>query len=334
MKLSYTALQRYVSCPKEYEFYYQENLRTETLSSALLFGNAIDTAISTLLVNKHLQEAKDLFEKAFSTIKDVHGVEHVSVSYINLRYSKNDSDPELLTIEELGNVDKGLYPLPWICLKKKGLIIIDSFFKHILPKVKRVIAVQDIIELKNKDGDSVTGKCDFVVEWFDGSIIAFDLKTSGMLYDKESVKKSAQLAIYYTALKEKYKLDKSGYWVALKNINKNKKKICSVCGFDGTGTNFRTCNKTVSNKRCDSDWDVSIDPTAYIQIIIDDVDPIFINLVLENLDDVNSAIKNKVFFRNINSCEKPWGLCEYYKKCYENSEEGLVKKIYSHLKSS
>lgn len=326
IKLSYTALQKYLECPYQYFLYYKDNLRQVKIGSALLFGSAIDAAISDLVINKNLEKAEGIFHTAFGTIKDVHGVEHSSTSYSDLLYSKNDADPELLTKDDLKIVDEGI-PLPWMSLMKKGEIILSSFNENILPKIKRVIAVQDEIELKNKDGDVVTGKCDFVVEWEDGRILAVDLKTSGMLYDKESVKKSMQLAIYYAALKEKYSLDACAYWVCLKNINKNKTKRCSKCSFDGTGTGFKTCNNMTGTKRCGEEWDVSISPTAYIQTIVDNVDPIYVNLVLDNLDDVNHAIKNKVFYRNTNSCERPYGRCAYYGKCHENSEEGLVRKI-------
>lgn len=326
MKLSYTALQKYLECPKQYYFHYEEKLRPKKTGSALLFGSAVDEAISDLMIHKSLKRAINIFHSSFSTLKDVYGIDHPSATFPDLSYNKNDSDKELLTTEELKNAEEGHYPLQWISLLKKGEIIINSFEQHLLPRIKKVIAVQDVIELKNKDGDEVTGKCDFVVEWEDGRILAVDLKTSGMRYDKESVKTSSQLAIYYTALKEKYKLDACAYWVCLKNINKNKTKRCTKCSFDGTGTGFQTCNNKISTKRCNAEWDVTITPTAYIQVVVDNIDPIYVNLVLENLDDVNIAIKNKVFFRNTNACIRGYGLCTYYAKCFENSEEGLIRK--------
>jgi hypothetical protein len=48
-------------------------------------------------------------------------------------------------------------------------------------------------------------------------------------------------------------------------------------------------------------------------------------IVLENFDNTNEAIKSGVFTRNFNSCTNHFGgLCPYYKRCFFGDDTGLV----------
>jgi hypothetical protein len=62
-----------------------------------------------------------------------------------------------------------------------------------------------------------------------------------------------------------------------------------------------------------------------VQKILDIVPDNVLDLVVENVNDVNAAIKTNIFPRNLQSCKTGYGLCEYYCKCWANSEKDLIK---------
>lgn len=321
--LSYTAMNKYLSCPREYKYHYVDRLRSSLVGSSLIFGNAVDQAITHLLRHRNLNQAISVFEDSFATYTDNQGNVHVTSTYKHIAYLKNDTDIELLTDEEAKNVADGVYPLPWICLVAKGRLIVRGFYNHVLPRVKRVIALQEDVTLVNEAGEQVTGKVDAVVEWSDGRIIVFDAKTSSMPYEPDSVELSEQLSIYYPACQEKYKATAAGYWVAIKNINKNKKKRCVKCGYDGTGGTHQTCPN--SKPRCHGEWEIETDPKAYVQILIGEPSNHFQELVHENLDEVNRGINAEAFPRLLANCIRPWGKCAYYDLCHGGDTKNLVK---------
>lgn len=312
-RLSYTSAEKYLSCPHKYKLHYVDGYRPKYLGSALFFGSAVDKAIEHLVHNKDLDAAMEVFATEFSN----------GETFTNplIRYNKNDLDTELITQEKLHSSNP-----TWYSLQQKGFLIIEAFYVEVLPKIKRVIGTQVPIELENESKDVIIGKCDLIAEWIDDSIVAFDVKTSGMLYERESVQKSSQLATYFSALEEKYGVTKIGFLVGLKNISKNRIKICSKCNFNGSGTQFKTCNNKTGKTRCDAAWNETIDPKAKFQILIDNIDPVFQSNVLDNYAEVNNGIDKKVYYKNFNSCVKGAIVCDFYKICWKQSLEDVTKK--------
>lgn len=328
-QISYTSAGKYTQCPKEYALHYKDKIRPTALGSALIFGNAFDEAIMALLGSNNVLKARQALKRHLTISKDVFGNRVFVPTSQDVVYNANDIDEELLTPEDRTRHVAGKAHMAWLSLHRKGLLLIDGFNTHVLPNIKRVIAVQHPIRLENEHGDIVTGKCDFVVEWHDGRIIAFDLKSAGMPYERDAVQSSTQLATYFLALGDTFKLDAVGYIVGLKNIRKNRKKKCIVCGYDGSGTRFGTCNNTLamSKKRCNGEWNESINPQAGYQTLIDNIPQHFLQLTLDNLNAVNNGIKQGVFFRNLNACVRPYGKCAYYNYCHGNKDmTGLVQK--------
>lgn len=320
-KISYTALSKYLECPESYRLHYGEKLRSIKIGSALVFGKAFDTAVMHLLIHKDLKKSLEVFEEEWTTSTDNAGN---SISVYNnslIEYRINDLDRDLLTPEEQSSECP-----QWYTLLHKGRILIKQYKKDILPTIDKVLGTQIEITLTNPQGDSVTGKCDYVVKLTTGEVVAFDLKTSSILYDMNMLKKSTQLAIYDVALKDEYKIDKVGYHVGIKHINKNKIKLCSTCGFDGSGTQFKTCNTVRGNKRCNGEWNTTIDPTGHFQVLIGEIDPIFKQSTVDNLNEVNFAVKNGIYFKNFNNCITKLRKCSFYDLCHQNSLEGLFKK--------
>ncbi len=125
---------------------------------------------------------------------------------------------------------------------------------------------------------------------------------------------------YFYGTKEKFGISKVGFIVMGKNILKNRVKTCSSCGFNGSGTKFKTCNKKIAGKRCDGAWIENIKPSCNIQIIINEPSPVVENLVMASFEQAEEGIKKENWFRNLSNC----GMCEFSKVCWENDNSETI----------
>lgn len=308
----------------EHKYYYEDRLRTISLSSSLVFGTAVDNAIGVSLTTRNLGQALREFRRSFTRGTDNFG-DPVYFPTASLKYLKHDLDVDLINSWNARKVKKGLCTKEWASLCRKGLLIVKSFHKNVLPKVEEVVAIQEHVELMNEEGDSLIGKCDFIVR-IDGKIVMIDMKTASRLYKYDAVRTSPQLSMYYTGLKDRFKIDLCGYVVALKAIKKNKTKFCRICGFNGSGTSFRSCNNTIDEQRCNGEWNVKCYPEALIQILIDHIPDQFEQITLDSVISVNDGIKAKQYVKNLEACKRGYGMCEYYEYCMNGDMTGLRRK--------
>lgn len=213
----------------------------------------------------------------------------------------------------------------WWCLYQKGIFMLAAYNKEILPKITRMISVQEKLEIQNNDGDTLVAYIDAVVEWEDGRIIVLDHKTSTREYGQDSVLYSPQMILYSSLLKEKYETTTAGFVVMYKAIQKNKKKTCIVCSTKAPkGSRLKKCDVKVNKKRCNGEFDVEMSPKARIEYIISDIPETSSNIVLENFDAINRQIKDGHFTKNFNACRN-WfgGDCPYLKACWSNDFSDL-----------
>lgn len=304
--LSFSAINKYLSCPEEYNLYYNERLRPGQISSAFWFGGAVDKAFSVMLTTKNLDKTLQAFNSIFTN--------DASISY-----NENDVDEDLITSEQ--QAAAGYYSL-----KVKGEVILTTLFEEVLPRIKKVVALQERVTITNDKGQTMPIIADLVCEWEDGRTILFDLKTSIIEYEKDSASNSSQLSLYYHFLKQKYNIDAIGFIVARKLLKKNRIKVCSECSYDGSGANHRTCPNKRSNGRCNAKWIQTIRPEAYIQIIINQPNEHFINIMLDSTDKVSDNIQNGNFYKNLTKCKRGKYKCDYFDYCHNNSMNGLIKK--------
>lgn len=362
-RLSHSSVTRFQNCPKSYEYHYIERLRPKISSAALLFGSAVDTMIQVLLQNTKLpvSEQKDP-EQIFKyhwTNAEINEQSVYLPTYTNIAYSKSDFDRDLISDEhkeiiilaygpEWENklnaiLDKQKQKIPfkffkkeekellnicnWACLHRKGLLMLDAVKKKVIPRIKEVMSVQQYVKLENSNEDSVIGYADLVCRFTDNPTpVIIDFKTSSIDYDEDAVLTNPQLTLYVHALSDQFEnTRKAGFIVLHKHIIKNKKKICVKCDYDGTGTRFKTCNNEVNAHRCDGNWIETIDPEVKIQFIMDEIPTKTEEIIIQNIDDINIAIKNDTFVRNLGSCVKPYGKCEFYSKCYQGKDDDLIK---------
>lgn len=383
IKLSNSGINTYFECPKAYDFKYLQKLSSAFKGSALYFGSAIDTGLNYMTEHKDDKDVLDMsmqeFYKAWEQGKDSSQQPIDLPKNPFITYSKSDFDYELLGKKEWAELFKlkknpleersriydlikeGGYPsVPeedrmfyaystWLCLRKKGELLIKAYHDQILPLLEEVVLVQHDVELKDGDYDEanrIKGVVDLVVRFKDGAIegvtskenIVTDNKTSSVEYEQDSVAGSQQLALYKTLLNasEKtgdLKIVKGAYIVLSKKLEKNTTKICKSCGHLGLGTH-KTCDNEIDSKekagkkvRCNGEWDKKTEFKVNTNIIVDTIPTTFADSVIENFDTVVKSIEANLFPRNYNSCHNKFGgLCDFYNICHKGTMENIVKQ--------
>jgi hypothetical protein len=218
--------------------------------------------------------------------------------------------------------------------------MIRAFREHFLPKVKKVYSTEEKVELSSGQ-DSNIGFADAVVDFegYDRPII-FDFKTAGKAYAHNSVRESVQLSQYLYVLSDKYNTDLAGYAVFLKNIVKNRTKICKSCEFDGSGGRHKTCNNQILVAtdftlngppqeqyfdRCGGEWAETINPECKVQIIIDTIPLEFQEQTVDEIGLINDKINSGVVEKNLEACHNNYGKpCEFINLCHKGSMDGLI----------
>lgn len=362
-KLSFSSIKTYTECGEKYRKHYIEGWREKYFHSALAYGSAIDKALNDLLETRELGKALKSFDVHWESQEIQRGTLTSIAMNENLVYADKDFDLDLLSkddlralsvylntnpsdiyvdpitqfdqlrdlkkqkgFDNLSSADKQYFNyVNWLCLRRKGHIMLKSYHKDILPKLKEVLAVQHEFSLSNEDGDSVIGFVDLIATWEDGRRLLLDNKTSAKDYDAGAASHSSQLILYYHKLKEQYALNGVGFIVMNKQIQKNKIKICRKCDFDGSGSRHKTCNNEVSGVRCNGEWVEHINPECNIQVQLDTITDRAEDLVLDSFDQANKAIKAGVFLKNLSACKTYSGLtCQFFNSCWHGNDSNLI----------
>ncbi len=296
----------------------------------------MDLAVNELLESKtdnpKLSKASPLKRAQFAFIKEWLPYKFAT----NIEYAKKDLDVDLFTMEDLSLI-KGLYPdeeplefihrliqlrneqpsftyvnmepnakiaynfVCWLCLSIKANYLLEAYDNEIMPQIRRVISIQKEVVLENTQGDSVTGAIDFIAELDDGHTYIIDNKTCSTFgnYPQGCVESSEQLALYGFS----EGINKGAYIAMLKNVSRDKRKKDSVI-------------------------------TAKIRIIKGDIVPEFQQDVVKMFNIVNKDIKQGIFIKKQDQkdCWQYGRPCPFYKKCWENSDEGLYIKEFKEKK--
>lgn len=354
-KISHSAITKYQMQPMLFKYHYIDRLRPVVQSSALLFGSAVDLAIQELLQTKDLEKAKKVFNNNWE-FAEINKVKEYLPTTVNIKYSESEWDKELLTDEakeelcykygltwysEMDRIihkkkevgyknleinEKSLFNhCNWQVLNYKGQLMLEAVNKKILPRIKEVLGIQVEVSLNNPvTQDSLIGYADLVAKFDDYTMpIFFDWKTSVVKYKAESVKESAQLALYMHSLQDKFENSRTaGFIVLNKRINKNKEKTCLKCG-NISNKSHKTCNANLKGERCHGEWSIAMYPECEIDVIIDDIPLATEDTTLDNIAFINNEINKGVFICDFKGCCK-YGPCEYVNKCRHDSNEGLV----------
>lgn len=185
LTLSHTAKDLYLECPYKYYLYYIEKLRTSNQSSALLFGNAIDKALNSLLTGE--KDYLDIFNKEWDL-----------TSGLNITYYKSDIDEKILekyySPEDLENIS--IDDRSWLSLKAKGNELLKNYYTQIYPKLKvkfsQKTVVVDIGDFEIKGIEDLIAE----VEGYDNTEFILDNKTTSEKYSDKYINTRDQLPLY------------------------------------------------------------------------------------------------------------------------------------------
>jgi hypothetical protein len=314
MKLSHSAVNKYIECPYSYKLHYLDKIRSPLEPSALTFGGSIDKAFVQMLSPDTTKTPEDIFYEEWQKNHPVRNP--------NAKFTKSDYDEDLVNATGLDTFGADDDTLAWLSLQEKGLLMLKALREKLLPQIEEVLSVQEMITLKNQDdsGDEVIGYIDFVIrlKGYDSPIIG-DLKTSSIVYTPESVKESQQLTIYTYAAGEKYGTRLAGFFVLSKKIKKNKKKVCKSCGLETTVTQTKKC------PTCSTLLITEMNPEAELSIIIDEIPVAKEEEILCTIDQAHKDIKEEKFEQKFSGCtNKYFQKCVYYNLCHNNDAAGLL----------
>lgn len=371
IKLSHSSKSTFLACGEKYRLHYLERWRPISLSSALVFGSAIDHALNFMLgASKGNPATLDMALLAFNQSWEQGQNSNREVVDMplnpNLEYSRYDWDADLLdkpdwrelfkydanffdtknkVDEMLKEQKKEWHEVPeemrmvvnygtWLCMQKKGEILLKAYYEQILPQIKDVLAVQMDVELDDGNGNILNGVIDAVVRLQDGRVIILDNKTTSTEYDEDSVRGSEQLATYKAILNIfnddpdhswKHRIDGAGYAVMSKKLIKDITKTCKSCGHVATGAH-KTCDNHIDGKRCNGEWDKVKKFAVKTQFITGDISEEYAAEVLENATTVKSCIEQGLFPKNYSACDNMFGRkCPYFNKCHGGDTTGLIK---------
>lgn len=346
--LPYSAMTKYTTCKRMYFLHYRERLRPVGSPSVLLFGTALDSAAEEYLINRNTLAAKQKFRDMWNQ-QEQDGKTIEICNSTEIIYSAQDLDSELIpqsdhdtilkdtpfeTISDLvkdGSEKERIAYAYWLSLYYKGSLMLKAFMDWVDHNVEEVLGTQLDIDLEDGEGNKIPGKADFVVKIYGyDKPILIDLKSSIRYYDRNSVKESEQLSLYFFYLQQtKFPdMERAAYLVLNKQIKKNRTKTCLKCG-NVTKGREQTCAEGGKGKnRCNGDFKIDIDPECTVQYIHDEIPKEFIEATIEKFNISVAGIKAENFEPCWAACDNFYGRkCPFWRYCHEGeSMEGLFKK--------
>ena len=295
-KISQSAYKKYTTCPKMYDYHYNQKLRPKGTSSSLLFGSAMDEALNALLLGTG--DPQQVFKDNF-TEEMCEGIE----------YHKNDLDEKVFSPQQTMELrGRTMEFKTFASLRVKGRLLIEAYIEEIYPLIGEVHAVQR--ELKGR-----RGFIDVIADLEGHGKVLIDHKTSSRPYKSDAVTGDIQLILYC----QEENLSKAGFIVLNKQMKYD--KTCKKCG-KSNYSSHRTCNEHKNGVRCHGSF--KFEAKALIQLIVDDVPKADKDMVAKSFEQVEQSISDGVFPMNLQSCRSYFGKdCPYLNKCLTNNEDML-----------
>jgi hypothetical protein len=367
-RTSYSQNNTYIQCPEHWNKSYVEKYKSPVDGASLYFGSAVDYAAEQMLKGEKdwLRDFYDRWNKAYGFGKSTQIYDNDNIVYGYKDFDEYTlEDKDIITVNdwatELGfqakgtavckvyliklfkdimtkkkNPYKGILPrenkyynrLCWLSMKRKGKLLLQAFERDFLPKVTKVVAVQQRADLKAPNGDTIVGYIDFVleIEGYDKPII-FDLKTAARPYTQDNIDFSDQLTLYSAMKGKEYDTDLVGYVVLPKQMSKVDVSTCKSCGNVKTGRH-KTCDAIQSDgKRCEGEWDVNVTCTADVQVMVANKTQKQMDMLLSDMGNIVLAMKNGVVYKNTSKCTNWYGgICPFFNACHKNDYSDLIKK--------
>lgn len=364
MRVSNSQKALFIQCGRKYRYRYVDKLRPKDKGNALYLGSAFDAATDILVHQKDLQAAKDKFTdlwmaheqnlscKFSKTDLDVRIYESSDLSKLtasagNLNNSKakqgfeKDGDivkliKEIKKMKEMSftrdltlEEERFLHYANVLSMLRKGYLMLESFYKNILPKITEVVGTQVKVDVANGLGDDIIGYIDLLCK-MEGhqlpngrvltkdDLVVADVKSAGAFYwsKLDDLNSSDQLDLYSSSpqVQSISPTNLICYLAVSKQVSKDEKSFCKSCGNE-KNSSHKTCNAEIDSKRCGGEWNEQVTYFCESKIVIGERNMQEAAKVFEDFDMTVRGIQAGVFVRNRDSCHAFGGVCEYYNIC-------------------
>jgi len=163
--LSFSRINRYLTCPEQYRLHYVERLRPKIVAAAMLFGALMHVALA------------DFFREGISPTATFKR-EWQNLKNIEIHYGSRDS---------------------WESLGGKGEKLLEKFLREEIAKIQKVYGVEKKFELAvTTIALPFIGAVDLNAQ-MEGQTTIVDFKTAASDYDEHEVVLSDQLTAYWLA---------------------------------------------------------------------------------------------------------------------------------------
>lgn len=197
-KISYSAWNKWLTCPHMYWEHYINKNRPKGNSSASLFGSCIDDVLNAYLLDSSIDPVQ-MFRKLFT--KEYFG---------DCLLYKDDYEEHIFNEKQLEYIKgKSDRYKAWASLRIKGRILLEKYVELVLPHIESTESTQLSLQERR-------GFVDAIMNIKGHGRVLIDHKTSKRPYKFSQTKDSTQLALYARELG----IDKIGYIVMIKKIYK------------------------------------------------------------------------------------------------------------------
>lgn len=373
VKLSHSAIETYRLCGEKYRLHYIEKIREDLLSSALIFGSALDEAEEVLLLRKKDNLNKSEIIKSKSNPYEVFKAK-LTWAILNGRkiyvptsekvfYYKNDLDTRLLTKEDIEKAHEFNFQSITIPKNKDE---VELFCKEHLDIRNNPdwLTIEEIKLFNYYNYCSIKNKGILLLKEYENKILPKIIKVY-------SVQKSVKLINDEGDVIKGY-LDFVAEWegegkVVFDNKTSSRKygpnsvkESQQLIIYSENEEHFKAgfivllknikykkqktcteCDFTTNRriKRCENcnseSWEITEIPQAEIQVLIDELDNELQDKTFDEIVEVAQNIKQEKFEKNFDACFQFGRKCAYYDICHNNKmNDNLIKlKDYKNGKS-
>ncbi len=364
LKLSNSQRDLYLQCGRKYYYRYIKKMRPRAKGSALFFGGAFDHATEVLLADRDLVQAKLAFTERWMAQESNLNCKFAKNDYVdkilkeedtlrlklcvdNLNHSKAKGDysehkdvlklvqdikkmGESSFMRELTNEEQQfLHFANLLCMNRKGHLMLESFYKNILPHLTQIVGTQVGIDMENPDGHKIIGFIDLIAkmtgyklpsgrELTDNDILVLDVKSAGAAYwaKLDDLTMSDQLDSYLISpqVQNIAPTNLIGYLAVSKQISTLEESFCKSCG-NKKASSHKTCNADINGKRCGGEWDMKQEFYCDAKIVVGERNLDQAAAMIQDYDDILVGIQSQVFPRNRNSCTAYGAVCDFINIC-------------------
>lgn len=335
--ISYSKLTKIEYCPKSYQLYYEDRIRSMFQSTALLFGSAMDEALNRLLLEAKQQPTQDelkfiidksdidVFDTCWNVVKDTEMVVYTKKDYDETLLENEDREEILKFIlnnlKELYGDDADVSDMdidPTKCVE--GMIEFKSSKNTLNEAQHRLIAIASHASLRRKAHMLLKAYREQVLPQIE---YVYNVQTRLLLSDDEG-NTIEGIEDFQASFKDEpgvirscdNKTSSKAYAADSVATSDQLALYSTITGLDKAA--YVVMEKDIRKK----------EPRVRISIIRGDISKGLAESMLDKFDNAVYTINSKEFPESgkDKGC-RPFGqLCDYYGLCHKGSMDFLVKK--------